>query len=114
MAKTVQVRVDPSALHRWRVAVDLNMTDSAAANSALFAACDLPQRKADAAHAALVRFFAWLTGDEVACRSLCDGDYEITVAGTEVHARIGSRRFGLGQIPNVRADADMSSTGSAI
>ena len=101
MAKTVKVRVDPSALHRWRVAVDPDMTDSAAANSALFAAGSLPERKADAAHAALVRFFAWVAGDEVACRSLCDGDYEITVAGTEVCARIGARRFGLGQGPNV-------------
>ena len=94
-----QVRVDPEALRRWRSVLGIEISDSAAANAAVFVAADLPQREAEALARGMEWLTDWVARGLVDMQALRGGDVEIRVEGSTVRVRIGDAHFGIGSNP---------------
>ena len=71
----------------------MELSDTAAANSALRVAADVARREVAAEAHGMGRLADWLE------RGLAAGDVEITVVGSEIRARIGDAHFVIASNP---------------
>ena len=96
-----QVRVDPEALRRWKAVLGIEISDSAAANAAVYVAADLAQREAEAVSRGMNWIADWAERGLFDMQALRGGDVEIRVEGSEVRARIGDAHFVIGSNPTL-------------
>ena len=83
----------------------IEISDSAAANAAVYVAADLAQREAEALSRGMNWIVNWAERGLFDMQALRGGDVEIRVEGLEVHARIGDARFTILSNPTLAKTA---------
>ena len=83
----------------------IEISDSAAANAAVYVAADLAQREAEAVSSGMHWIASWAERGLFDMQALRGGDVEIRVEGVEVHARIGDARFTILSNPTLAKTA---------
>ena len=94
-----QIRIDGEALSAWKRALGVELSDTAAANSALRVAADVARREVAAEAHGIGRLADWLERGLADPQALAAGDVEITVVGSEIRARIGDAHFVIASNP---------------
>ena len=90
---TIQVRAEMAAISAWRDVLGAPIDDRGAVNTALKVAADSPRREKSAEALGMQRLAGWIADGHADKHAVAAGDVEVTVSGSEIHARIGDAHF---------------------